>query len=147
VSIVSFLREERSRIKDVNTANTTDEWARFNAMTEEQRHEAALSDPDAFPMTEEELDNAPLTPRVKVLRRALELSQEEFSSRYCIPLGTLRDWEQGRSESGPSLQFNLQGWKRRRDAMAFAPLHMFYSPPNYVYSKKLLFVSMVYTQY
>jgi len=67
-------------------------------MTEEQRHEAAMSDPDALPMTEEELDNAPLTPRVKVLRRALALTQEEFSSRYGIPLGTLRDWEQGRSE-------------------------------------------------
>ena len=77
-------------------------------MTEEQRHEAALSDPDAIPMTEEELDNAPLTPRVKVLRRALELSQEEFSSRYCIPLGTLRDWEQGRSEPDCALSAYLR---------------------------------------
>ncbi|HEY4035399.1 MAG TPA: helix-turn-helix domain-containing protein [Ktedonobacteraceae bacterium] len=83
----------------MNNANTTeDKWARFDAMTKEQRHEAAMSDPDALPMTEEELDNAPLTPRVKVLRRALALTQEEFSSRYGIPLGTLRDWEEGRSE-------------------------------------------------
>jgi putative transcriptional regulator len=27
------------------------------------------------------------------------LTQEEFAARYRIPLGTLRDWEQGRSES------------------------------------------------
>lgn len=24
--------------------------------------------------------------------------QEEFAARYCIPLGTLRDWEQRRAE-------------------------------------------------
>ena len=37
-------------------------------------------------------------PRVKILRRALALTQEEFAARFRIPLGTLRDWEQGRSE-------------------------------------------------
>ena len=36
-------------------------------------------------------------PRVKTLRRALALTQEEFAARYHIPLGTLRDWEQGRA--------------------------------------------------
>jgi len=35
------------------------------------------------------------TPQVKVIRRALGLTQEEFSTRFHIPLGTLRDWEQG----------------------------------------------------
>ena len=38
------------------------------------------------------------TPRVKIIRRALGLSQEVFSDRFHIPLGTLRDWEQGRKE-------------------------------------------------
>jgi putative transcriptional regulator len=33
-----------------------------------------------------------------LLARALALTQEEFAARYHIPLGTLRDWEQGRSE-------------------------------------------------
>ncbi len=37
-------------------------------------------------------------PRTKTLRRALGLTQEEFSARYHIPLGTLRGWEQGRTE-------------------------------------------------
>ena len=37
-------------------------------------------------------------PRTKTLRRALGLTQEEFSARYHIPLGTLRDWKQGRTE-------------------------------------------------
>ena len=38
------------------------------------------------------------TPRAKIIRRALGLSQEEFAARYQIPIGTLRDWEQGRVE-------------------------------------------------
>ena len=31
-------------------------------------------------------------------RRALRLTQEEFAERFRIPLGTPRDWEQGKSE-------------------------------------------------
>ena len=38
------------------------------------------------------------TPQTKIIRRALELTQEEFASRYHIPIGTLRDWEQGRTK-------------------------------------------------
>jgi putative transcriptional regulator len=32
----------------------------------------------------------------KRLRDRLGLTQEEFAARYQIPVGTLRDWEQGR---------------------------------------------------
>ncbi len=35
---------------------------------------------------------------MKTIRRALQMTQEEFAALYQIPLGTLRDWEQGRSE-------------------------------------------------
>jgi ERCC4-related helicase/transcriptional regulator with XRE-family HTH domain len=37
-------------------------------------------------------------PRVKTIRVALGLTQEQFAKRFEIPIGTLRDWEQGRSE-------------------------------------------------
>jgi len=59
---------------------------------------AAKADPDARPMTEEELRTARRIPRVKTMRRALGITQEEFAARYHVPLGTLRDWEQGRTE-------------------------------------------------
>jgi putative transcriptional regulator len=59
---------------------------------------AAKADPDARPMTEEELRTARRIPRVKTMRRALGITQEEFATRYHVPLGTLRDWEQGRTE-------------------------------------------------
>jgi putative transcriptional regulator len=67
-------------------------------MTAEQVRAAAGADPDARPMTTEELRAARRVSRVKTLRRALGFTQEEFAVRYQIPLGTLRDWEQGRTE-------------------------------------------------
>lgn len=67
-------------------------------MTPAQIEQAASADPDARPLTEADLKRMKRTPRAKVIRRALDLTQEEFAARYHIPLGTLRDWEQGRSE-------------------------------------------------
>ena len=66
--------------------------------TEAEIHAAAMRDPDARPMTDEEFARARRVPRAKTLRRALGLTQEEFAARFQIPLGTLRDWEQGRAE-------------------------------------------------
>src|ERR1017187_5339425 len=43
-----------------------------------------------------------------VIRRALALTQEEFAVRYHIPLGTLRDWEQGRAEPDQATQAYLK---------------------------------------
>jgi putative transcriptional regulator len=56
------------------------------------------TDRDAKPMTEADWAAAPRVPRVTIIRRALKLSQEEFAERYQVPIGTLRDWEQGRKE-------------------------------------------------
>ena len=74
------------------------DWARLRAMTDEEVLAAAMSDPDARPLTDEQLRTARRVPRAKTLRRALALTQEEFALRYHIPLGTLRDWEQGRCD-------------------------------------------------
>ena len=67
-------------------------------MTPEAIEQAARADRDAQPLTEADLVRMKRTPQVKIIRRALELTQEEFAARYHIPLGTLRDWEQGRTE-------------------------------------------------
>jgi len=67
-------------------------------MSEEEIMAAALSDPDAKPFSAAQLARMKHTPRVKLIRRALGLTQEEFAARFLIPLGTLRDWEQGASE-------------------------------------------------
>jgi putative transcriptional regulator len=74
------------------------DWSRLDAMTAAEKHAAALSDPDNRPLTEADMQRMERTPRAKIIRRALGLSQEDFAARYHIPLGTLRDWEQGRAE-------------------------------------------------
>ncbi|MGI8398653.1 transcriptional regulator [Rhizobium sp. SA279] len=74
------------------------EWVRLHAMTDEEAETNALADPDNPSLSAEQLAAAPRMPRIKIIRRALRLTQEEFSARYHIPLGTLRDWEQSRSE-------------------------------------------------
>jgi putative transcriptional regulator len=66
-------------------------------MTQSAIERAALADPDARPLTTADLKHMKRTPQIKVIRRALGLTQEEFAARYHIPLGTLRDWEQGRT--------------------------------------------------
>lgn len=75
-----------------------EDWTRFDARTDAQRLAAALADPDAQPLTDADMARMKRTPRVRIVRRALGLSQEDFSRRFRIPLGTLRDWEQGRKE-------------------------------------------------
>src|SRR5271165_557764 len=72
--------------------------ASMRDMTEAEIVAAAEADPDARPMTAGQRSSARQVPHTKTLRRALSLTQEEFAARYHIPLGTLRDWEQGRCE-------------------------------------------------
>jgi putative transcriptional regulator len=71
--------------------------SRPRAMSAEAIERAARADRDARPLTAADLKRMKRTPQAKIIRRALELTQEEFAARYHIPLGTLRDWEQGRA--------------------------------------------------
>ncbi len=79
---------------DANRPPKSD-WRLFDATSEEERHRAALSDPDATPATEAQLQGARRAPSVRGLRQKLNLTQEEFAQRFHLPLGTVRDWEQG----------------------------------------------------
>ena len=104
--------------RPVNAATEFD-WSRVDAMSDEELHAAAMADPDARPITEEDIGTGRVrvVPRVRTLRRALRLSQQEFARAYRIPVGTLRDWEQGRKEP---------------DAAARAYLHVIASEPETV---------------
>lgn len=98
----------------MSKAPTTAKMARDGQLTingkrvKQSRKPALRTDAEIERAAVEDLDNPPLTkarfkklakvPRIKTLRRALALTQEEFAARYHIPVGTLRDWEQGRSE-------------------------------------------------
>lgn len=67
-------------------------------MTEAEVHAAALRDPDNPPLSSYGPGRLLRRPRVFVIRRALKLTQEEFAEQFQIPVGTVRDWEQGRVE-------------------------------------------------
>ena len=73
------------------------DWARPDAMTDEEIVAAALSDPDAQPLTPEQLAKMRRVSRVKVLRQRLGMTQAEFAEAFHLPITTLRDWEQRRS--------------------------------------------------
>jgi putative transcriptional regulator len=73
------------------------DWARLDAMTDREVEAAALSDPDAQPLTREQLAKMRRVSRVKVLRQRLGMTQAQFAEAFHLPLTTLRDWEQRRS--------------------------------------------------
>lgn len=72
-------------------------------MTEEDIAANAADDPDNPPLSDEELDGfqAAFDRReLRALRDRLGVTQTQFAGQFLIPLGTLRDWEQGRRVTG-----------------------------------------------
>lgn len=92
--------------RDPNNPHKPD-WSRLDAMTAEEKHAAALADPDAQPATEEQLGRGKRT-YIKHLRRRLGLTQEEFAARFHLPYTTVRDWEQGVREPDTAARNLLQ---------------------------------------
>lgn len=72
-------------------------WTQLDAMTDEEVLAAARSDPDAQPLTPEQLAKMRRVSRVKALRQRLGITQAEFAQAFHLPITTLRDWEQHRS--------------------------------------------------
>jgi len=82
-------------VKSMRTTEADDE--RF-----EKIEAGAKADPDAQPATDEQLARMRRIPLAKHARFRSGLTQAAFSKRYGIPIGTLRDWEQGRFEPDAS---------------------------------------------
>lgn len=55
------------------------------------------ADANDFDVTGEGLDRAQRARLIRKTRTGLGLSQSEFASRFRVPVGTLRDWEQARA--------------------------------------------------
>ena len=101
------------------------DWHRVRAMTDEEVREAALSDPDGSPLEEDRLARMRrVLPRVDVraLRARLGMTQEQFARTFRLPLGTLRDWEQGRSEPDAPARAYLRVIEREPEAVERALL-------------------------
>lgn len=55
------------------------------------------ADPEDFDVTPEAMDRGQRARLIRKTRTDLGLSQSEFASRFRVPVGTLRDWEQARA--------------------------------------------------
>lgn len=55
------------------------------------------SDPEDFDVSQEAMDRGQRARLIRKTRTGLGLSQPEFAKRFCVPVGTLRDWEQARA--------------------------------------------------
>ncbi len=84
------------------------DWARIDALTDEQIEAAASSDPDCPPLTDAELTGMQSVADVKSIRGKLDLTQEEFAAAFHLPLAILRDWEQGRARPGQAAKTLLR---------------------------------------
>lgn len=94
------------------------DWQMVNAMTDEEVVARALSDPDAPPLTDEQLAKMQRGyPDVAALRDRLGLTQEEFAQTFNIPVGTLRDWEQRRKRPDAPARALLRVIEREPEAV------------------------------
>ncbi len=85
------------------------DWVAMDAVTDSDIERQIAADADVAPEI--------LPVDVKAIRSATGLSQGVFAARYRIPVGTLRDWEQGRKQP---------------DTTARAYLHVIASNPEMV---------------
>ncbi|WP_244474734.1 MULTISPECIES: helix-turn-helix domain-containing protein [unclassified Rhizobium] len=58
---------------------------------------ADSSDSEDFDVSESALERAQKARLIRKTRVQLGLTQAEFATRFRVPVGTLRDWEQSRS--------------------------------------------------
>ena len=72
---------------------------------------------DDLPLSDVDLHGMARTPQVKIIRRALKLSQQEFADQFQIAIGTLRDWEQNRVEPDGAAKAYLKVIAREPDAV------------------------------
>ena len=71
------------------------DWIAQDAKTDTDIAREVASNPDAAPLLDDVQTAAGL---VRLIRQRLGISQAEFATRFHVPLGTLRDWEQGRKQ-------------------------------------------------
>jgi putative transcriptional regulator len=96
---------------------TSEEWARIEAMTEEEIEAGARSDPDNPPLTDAQLARMERALSVRRIRAGTGLSQDGFAKRFGFSVGAVRDWEQGRRTPERAALAYLRVIQREPDAV------------------------------
>jgi len=94
---------------------THEDWVRLDAMTDEQVSAAALADPDALPITDEQRAHFLRPSPVKTIRQQLRMGRETFAAAYGIPIETLMAWERHHAEPTPAELAYLRVIEREPD--------------------------------
>ena len=90
------------------------DWAAIDALTDADIDRQIAADPDVAPfLSDQEFAAA----RVRTVRHRLKLTQAQFAARFRVPIGTLRDWEQGRRRPERSARILLKIVEREPDAV------------------------------
>jgi putative transcriptional regulator len=118
------VREELIRHRpglDPKPEDKTD-WEGVRRMTDEEAEAAALSNPDAQPLTDEQLARAfrPAQLELVALRRRLGLDQVQFASRFRVDLDTLKASEAGLCVPEDIARVYLRVIDRNAEAVAAA---------------------------
>lgn len=92
------------------------DWATVDALSEEEVEARALADPDAQPLSDDQLTRLRPVPTLRLLRRRLGMTQAAFAAAFGLPLGTLRDWEQGRKRPDAPARALLRVIEREPEA-------------------------------
>lgn len=87
---------------------TEEDRRRFEAMTEEERYAATLSDPDCPPLAEEQLGRMKRITLARSARWRSGLTQQAFADAFGFTLGRLRDLEQGRTQPDKATESYLR---------------------------------------
>ena len=97
---------------------TDTDWEYVNSLTDEQIASAVADDLDAAPINYHKKTRVKFSPNAARIRGKLGMTQEAFAAAYGIPLGTLRDWEQGRKIPDATTRAYLRVIERDPKAIA-----------------------------
>ena len=98
----------RVHMNDKRLPKGRTKWKEIDSLSEDELTRRAESDPDAPPLSEEEIAQMKRVPLVKLIRQKWELTQDEFAEAFGLSVATIRDWEQGRTEPDQSSESFLR---------------------------------------
>ena len=101
-------------LEEIKATHPTVDLAKIAATTEEdiRRHQIEDGeDPDAPPPPFR------LVPNVRAIRARLQMTQEAFAKAIGVPVATVRNWEQSRTNMDPAVRSLLRVVEREPDAV------------------------------
>lgn len=100
------------------------DWARVDALTDDQAEAAALDDPDAQPTPDHILRRMRPAPNVKAIRAELSMTTEEFATAFGLSEARVRGWESGDVPILPSERTLLHAIDASPETMRFVTLQV-----------------------